>query len=133
MKAALVAIGFALLFTACRVPAHVTVTTPTTLPASVTDTRPDARFKGFLVDTVGGDTVITWLGSGRRVVLRDMVGYTGVVSLTSAHLTIGDTRVSADENWFLLWHPTYSLETLLADCGNADLLVEDGVLTLSNQ
>ncbi len=133
MKAALVALGFALLLTACRSPAFVTVKTPTTLPASVTDTRPDARYKGFLVDTVGGDTVITWLGSGRKVVLRDLTGYTGVVRLTSVHLTLGETRVSADEKWFRLWHPTYTIEALLANSGDADLLIDDEVLTLMNQ
>lgn len=93
------------------------------------DPRECVMFEGFQIETVGDDTVVTWMSTGRRLVLRDMTGYTGAMTLPVALFQIGEARVSVSEDHFRLHHPTYRVDARLAEYEGQHLVLDDGVLT----
>ena len=92
------------LLSGCGSDAFVQVLQPTTetVRASRTLTstlkgRPSAAATtGVQVETVGNDTVLTWLGTGQAFVLKNLSGYWGRVSLDGADLWIGKVRIRLD-------------------------------------
>ncbi len=101
----------------------------TDAPGVLVDTRDCVMFKGYRIETVGNDTVITWMSNGRRVVLRDMSGYTGAFTVPIALFQIDNARVSVTEDHFRLFHPTYRIDAELAKYENKHLVLDDGVLS----
>ena len=97
--------------------------------ALLADSRECVMFRGYQIETVGDDTVITWISTGRRAVLRDMTGYSGAMTVPIAYFQLGNTRVSVTEDHLRLFHPTQSFDARLADYENQHLVYDRGVLS----
>lgn len=97
--------------------------------AMLADSRECVMFHGYQIETVGDDTVITWMSNGRRLVLRDLTGYSGAMTVPVALFQLGDARISVTEDHFRFFHPTYRVDALLADYEDEHLVLDDGVLT----
>ena len=125
---ALFACTMALVLSGCSAGTYVHISSPIVTTSGVDITVDEEPVLGVHVETIGNDTVITWVDTGRTFTFRDKVGYEGRLELDSVDLSIAGDDVHIDRCWIRVRSVNGFMEEPLTDerFDGKNILVSNG-------